>query len=225
VLYYAEDIPDSHDSNHACVLRADGDLDEVVADIAAFYTQRRITPRMYHLSNGDDDGRPLRAALVRAGFQVDDYDNRYFVHRTDSAIQPTAAITVAQETQPAPDVLEFLHRVSGPWTMKVVRSRLGSDTFGLFIGRLNGKPVATASLLEVGPMASVDDVMTDPAHRGSGYARAVVHTMMQHHARSRDTTAYLYADNPTAIRIYEEAGFVDIGAKLCSWAAWRELSS
>ncbi len=48
VLYHNVEIPDSHDSNHAWILRMQ-DLKAEIADIVSFYRARQLTPRVNQL--------------------------------------------------------------------------------------------------------------------------------------------------------------------------------
>ena len=58
-------------------------------------------------------------------------------------------------------------------------------------------------------LSRVDDVLTDPAHRGRGYAREVMRSLVDYHRRISNNILYLYADNPTAIRVYNDVGFAE----------------
>jgi predicted GNAT family acetyltransferase len=68
----------------------------------------------------------------------------------------------------------------------------------------------------------VDDVATDIQHRGKGYARIVIHELVCYHSRVLSGPLCLYTDNPTAARIYAEAGFEPITPRIECWAAWKD---
>ncbi len=75
---------------------------------------------------------------------------------------------------------------------------------------------------EAGAASRVDTVGTHEAFRGRGFARAVIHELVAYHRRKIGGGLYLGAENPTAIRIYEEAGFGRIDADLACWSAWQD---
>jgi len=80
--------------------------------------------------------------------------------------------------------------------------------------------VSMASLKHREGIGRVDDVITDPAHRGHGYARAVMHHLVRLHRERCSGLLYLWAENPAAIRAYLDVGFVECGPAPPSWSAW-----
>lgn len=220
LLFYNEEIPESYDSNHARILRDDA-LDAAVADVRDFYRSRGLTPRVYHLSRLGA-GRRLREAVETAGFVVAGADSRWFVRRLPSTIAPLAAVAVRRLSEVPPDLAAMVRRSAGERAMKVLQRRVASQAYHLLCAFADGRPVAVASLQSMGGVARVDDVLTDSSLRGKGYARAVIHHLVGYHAKVMQNTLYLYAENPTAIRIYGEAGFVEIDEQLECWSAWQE---
>jgi predicted GNAT family acetyltransferase len=106
--------------------------------------------------------------------------------------------------------------------MKVVRRSLTSPGYHLLVGFLNGQPVTMAAAERVGPVTRVDDVLTHEPCRGKGYARTLIHELVQYHSRILGGVLCLNTDNPTAARIYEEAGFEKLGVLPECWSAWQD---
>jgi GNAT superfamily N-acetyltransferase len=224
-LYHNEGIPDSYDSNHARILCAQGErLTEAVADVVAFYRGKSLTPRVYHLSQGGH-GRLLRVALSHVGFQVADDNNIFFVHCQEPKVDYSANREVRRVKTMSPELAAMVERSDGTRARKVMQRCMESSNYHLLVCFDAGEPVAMGSLQYQGGLSRVDDVLTDVQHRGKGYARILIHYMVQYHRNVLRNTLYLYAENPTAIRIYREMGFVEIDEKLECWSAWQERSS
>ena len=218
LLYYTTDIPDSYDGNHACILHP-RDIKEAVADAEGFYRTKGLVPRVYHISQ-PGGGRRLRAALQAAGYQFEDQDNLFYVHRRASRIVPNAELSVRRVQSPLPELLSIFEQSDGVRAMKVIRRSLECPDFHLLVGFLDGRPVAMAAVERAGPVACVDDVLTHKPCRGRGYCRAVINELVRYHSRVVGGVLYLYTDNPTAARIYEEAGFEKLQGAIECWSAW-----
>ena len=220
LLYHTTEIPDSHDGNHACILRP-RDAAAVVADVQGFYRRRGLVPRVYHFpQQGDADG--LRVALLAAGFQFGEYANQFYVHHRPSCIAPNAELTIQRVQTPLPELLAMIEESNNRRAMNVVRRSLACPDYHLLVGFLNGLPVTMAAVERAGPVCRVDDVLTHRPCRGKGHARALVDELVRYHSRVLGGALCLYTGNPTAARIYEEAGFEKIGVPLESWSAWQD---
>ena len=92
ILYHTSEIPDSHDGNHAHILRPQ-DCAAAGSDVEEFYRSRGLSPRVYHHSRAGE-GRQLRAALQAAGFRFYDQENQYYVHTQPSRIVPCAELAI-----------------------------------------------------------------------------------------------------------------------------------
>ncbi len=219
VMYYLPEIADSHDSNHACVFS--GDPADVVSEIEMFYDGKELTPRIYQAIPADRPD-PLRPALEAAGFSFESHATEMFVHTGSSQIEPNPAVQIRRANEATPDLLEMIERSEGLRSRKVAARRIGPSDYHFLVGYIDGRPVTAGSLHKLGEMTRVDDVLTDIDHRGQGYGRALTHALVTYHAEHIGNTLYLYADNPTAIRIYAEAGFERIDVPTVSYSAWKD---
>lgn len=221
VLFYNEENPQSHDSNHAVILREDQPLERIIDQIVRFYRQRDLTPRLY-ASYRPGERERLTPALRARGFQFLDEDSHLYIWRRPSRIVVRAALDIRRARTLEPGISEVFNSEGGePWTIGVLRRHLLQESFHLLVGCINGLPVTTASLVVMDGFTAVGDVMTHRQHRGRGYARALIHYLVQYHATlGRQDVLYLFANNPVAIRIYEEAGFVRQEPGLDVWSAY-----
>ena len=218
VLYYAPDIPDSHDGNHAHIL-CPRDVAGAVADAQDFYRARGLTPRVNHLCQ-PGGGDSLRTALQAAGYQFEDQHQVFYVHRGASRITPNAELSIQRVQSPLPELLSMIELSDGVRAMKVVRRSLECPDYHLLVGFLNGQPIAMAAVERAGPAVRVDAVLTHKPCRGKGYCRAVIDELVRYHSRVLGGVLCLYTDNPTAARIYEEAGFEKLDGTIECWSAW-----
>ena len=204
VLFHNRTNPVSHDSNHALILSLDNNLEVAIDDVCAFYRGMGITPRIYH---GFVPGarEVLLPRLLARGFRMEEFDEWYFVRSADSVIEPVADFEVRRVRSMDPAI-----------------RGLFKDDYPLLIGYVADFPVTVAALDIGRKVARVDDVMTHPDHRRKGYARALMHGLVNYHRWVSSTALYLYSGIPSAVRIYEEAGFWELAWKPFKWSAWLE---
>ncbi len=214
--------PLSNDSNHALILRLNGDLDWAIADIADFYRARCLTPRLYPAFL-PDEWPTLRPHLEHHGFTCEEYEDHYFHWASPSSIVAAPEVSVERARGMDTSIAELLHSVQGSdRTVRVLYRHLRHEAFHLFVGRVAGKAVTLASFEVVGSCARVDNVMTHPAHRERGYCRALIHRMVLDYPSISLAPLYLWATDPAAMRIYREAGFVEFATHRPSWGAWQD---
>ena len=114
-------------------------------------------------------------------------------------------------------------------TGRVVLNGRRVDSLGVRVGPgdqvlVDGEPVTMASINLMEGASRVDDVCTHVAHRGKGYCRTLIHALLAYYDALSTQPLYLWAENPTAIRIYQEAGFVEQRPDADSWYAWKDPS-
>lgn len=223
LLYYQPDNPLSHDSNHAVILDLSADLAAAVGDIATFYQAQGLEPRLYS-SFVAGDGALLRPHLERRGFAFREQPLRWFV--LDDAPAPpdpraAGGLEVRRVRVLTKGLRELIHSEGPvPWTEHVLRHHLPCEGLHLLVGYVDGLPVTMASLKEMDGLARVDDVLTHPFYRRRGYARALLAALVAYHRRLTPQPLYLYAEEPSAIRIYEGVGFVEQVLPVDQWSAW-----
>lgn len=220
LLFHCRGNPQSHDSNHALITNLDGDLDAAIADVCAFYRGLGVSPRIFH---GFVPGARelLLPRLLAKGFKMQVFDEDYFVCSEASVITPVPEVTVRRVRAMNPAIFDIF-KGDGEWSVGVIERQLGRDDYHLLVGYAADTPVTMAALDVAEKVARVDDVMTHPDHRRKGYARALMHYFGAYHRRVSSTALYLYCGIPSAVRIYEEAGFRKLDWKPYKWSAWLE---
>ncbi|MBT3377043.1 MAG: GNAT family N-acetyltransferase [Lentisphaerae bacterium] len=222
VLFSTPEIPDSHDGNHACILRSDVDHRAVVTEIVAFYEERQVTPRVYYLSASASDPR-LVDALFASGFMVGHPNTmRVFVHQDRSVAEPSPAVHVRCLRDIDDRVLAALATIENVRMAKVLQRRLAHPDAWLFLGEIDGQPASVALLERFGEICRVDEVHTVKRHRRRGCARAVIHALVAYQEEHASGSLYLWTESPVAEQIYVEAGFRGAEYSPASWVAWRE---
>ncbi|MDY0219165.1 MAG: GNAT family N-acetyltransferase, partial [Candidatus Cloacimonas acidaminovorans] len=68
----------------------------------------------------------------------------------------------------------------------------------------------------------VDDVFTREKFRGKGFAGGMIHHLINYHRNISQNYLYLQSDLPSAIKIYEKAGFSRLPKDFQFWVAYKE---
>ncbi len=222
LLYHLAEIPDSHDGNRAIILRPNNAA-ATIADIRSFYRGKGLVPRVLAYPVPQEAGwDEIRVELLAAGFHFVVSGSQCYVHRRPSRINPVRELTIQRVQSPSPELLTMIEQSDSTWGMNVVRRSLAWPDYHLLVGFLDGRPVTMAAVERTGPVSAVDDVVTHTPFRGRGYARAMMHELVRYHSNVLGGTLYLRTDNPTAARIYEEAGFAQLDVAPQRWRAWQD---
>ncbi len=161
--------------------------------------------------------------LARRGFDIQHLESRLYIHQNPPRIKPGVKLKVARIRVMDPAVSRIIQTEDGGnWNVAVMDRQLEADSLHLLVGYAGGEPVCLCALKVTGRLSRLDDVITHQSFRGRGYGRALIRAVLDYHDRlsHRGEYLYLWASNPTAIRIYEEAGFVELNAGLERWNAW-----
>lgn len=220
-LFYNTKNPQSHDSNHAVFLNLDTDLEQALEDLILFYRVKSLIPRVYPAYQPQERER-LIPVLAKRGFEIKYSSDRLYVQNSPSRIVPVEALKVERAQTMSDQVSEIIRTDDGgDWNVIVISKLLESDRFHLLVGWVGGEPVCLGVLHLMDGFARLDDVLTHKEHRGQGYGRALVQAILEYHKQvSPGSGLYLWASNPTAIRIYNEAGFAALQSGLEPWNAW-----
>ena len=221
VLFVTPTIRDSHDGNHACVLKHCNDVEAVVDEIVAFYEDRGLAPRVFYLS-ADDNYPDLKKALRAVGFTIRKEDLiQIYLYQGPSRITPSPDVVVRHVQDVDANMFAALTSIADLRMAKALQRRGCRQDSWIFVGEIDGQIASVALLERLGDICRVDEVQTAEWHRGKGYMRAVIHAMVTYYQRCISEPLYLWTDNPIAERLYVEAGFVKLEHSLRSWAASR----
>ncbi len=114
---------------------------------------------------------------------------------------------------------EIPEPMAAGWVQAALHSGIGRTPWRMYLGRLNGQPVATNMMFNGGGVASVYGVATVPSARGKGIGGAIT---LKPLIEARDM-GYRYAvlfSTEMGVRVYERIGFRDCGVRINRYL-WR----
>ncbi len=223
-LFYNTDNPGSFDCNHAVFFDRPAGPEQALEDLIIFYRLRGLTPRIYP-SYRERERECLFPALTRRGFFIERLKGKVFVRQNPSRLEAGPQLKVLRLRNMDPAVSRiFRIEDGGNWNVTVLNKQLKTERLHLLAGYTDGKPVCLCALRVMQDFSRLDDVITHPWYRGYGYGRALIRAVLDYHDRlpRRNGNLYLWASNPTAIRIYQEAGFARLNVGLERWSAWYD---
>ena len=110
-------------------------------------------------------------------------------------------------------------QVADGWAQAAMRLGIGNTPWRMYLGRLDGEPVATNMLFNGGGAAGIFGVATTPAARGKGIGAAIsLHPLLEAREMGYRYGALFATD--MAVRVYERIGFRQTGQRLNRYL-WR----
>ena len=228
VLFWADDNPTQHDANHAVILD-NVRFTEALPEIRDFYLQKGREARIYLL-----DGQHKRFAevLESAGFHLYSCGEfHHFLLAEENRIPKTGFLEI-RELADGSEVTDILlknlygmYMEEYPGTINRMRRLLlrciRNPLCRVYAGYYEGLPacIAMAADSPYG-MTFFDLVETAQKFRCRGFARELISFMVPRVQKP----AFLYSENPTAIHIYEQAGFrkIDCGDAVSHRAVYKK---
>lgn len=221
MLFWNEGNKKSHDSNHAVITDHLG-AEASIRDIEFFYKTKGIDPRIYQ-SYQPNELEKIGPALEHHGFTVEMMKDQFFLHDKASSLTPVPELRIERLRSLNIDVMETIAlEFGGDWTIKVVERHLQHPSYHLLGGFIADELASLASVSVFAGYSRVDDVYTRDKYRGRGFAGAMIDYLVKYHKQISDNHLYLYSANPTAIRIYERAGFSPLPQDFQCWRAFKE---
>jgi len=141
-----------------------------------------------------------------------------------------ADITIEEVTEFSDELADTIERLlpglssTAVYDVEIVRAIVASDATHLYLARLDGRVVGTASLvvypIPTGIRAHVDDVVVDESARGHGISRLLLNHLIDEansrfHARTIDLTSR--PDREAANHLYKTSGFVQRNTNVYRW--------
>lgn len=222
LLFYNENNKSSHDSNHAILYAYKLDnLDIVLNEIKEFYLQKGITPRIYH-PFVDGFLKQNKQFFINHKYNIEIYDDCQYMLLTDvNKISVPKRLTIKQVRQWDERIASQIFLPNNKeYSINVIKESIKNENYHLFVGFLDDIAVTVASLYysDYG-CVRLDDVETTISYRNNGYSRELISHLIEYHKRISDAVFYLWSENPTAQRIYMEAGFKLMPIQYESWSA------
>jgi ribosomal protein S18 acetylase RimI-like enzyme len=141
-----------------------------------------------------------------------------------------ADITIEEVTEFSDELAATIERLlpglssTAVYDVEVVRAIVASDATHLYLARLDGRVVGTASLvvypIPTGIRAHIDDVVVDESARGHGIARLLMnHLIAEANERFQVRTIDLTSrpDREAANHLYRTSGFVQRNTNVYRW--------
>jgi len=226
LLFINENNKTSHDSNHAIIYSNKvGDIKSILNNITSFYTEKGITPRIYPPYN-NGFLKDYKADLEECGFEIELYDKcQYMLLSGKNNIEHKNKLRIERVTHWDERISTDVYVPNEKeYTIQVIKEALKCKDYHLYVGFIGETAVTTASLYYSDyNCVRLDDVETAIKFRGNGYSRELISFVVNYHNNSSKASFYLSAENPTAIRIYQEAGFRLINAQFESWSGVYNL--
>ncbi|MDR1262159.1 MAG: GNAT family N-acetyltransferase [Oscillospiraceae bacterium] len=209
-LFYNEGNKDSYDSNHAILLpeRVE-DLGVVLNDVTAFYTNKGITPAIYHPLKRDYFEKH-KNMFSNHGYSVSlEPDRRVFVLSDDSCIVWNDSLDVRRISGWDNRITEhILIPNDQEYEAAVSMEKLKHEGCFVFAGYCGEKAVVYADF-HVSPLGCThfDYIVTAKDERGKGYARQLMHKVTQFCRDQNFPLCATWFANATSERLNIDAGF------------------
>jgi GNAT superfamily N-acetyltransferase len=216
-IFYDKYNPLSYDSNHA-IINEDIDYDFVADDIITFYKSIGITPRVYTFTRNKSK---VGLYLESKGFKKSIDEICFYVQQNKKIINIPKTIEIRRLNQIDETIYELLSsdKDQGEWGYKALIKAIGKKNFFLFGGYDDNNLVCIASLYKLNDISRINDVFTKKDKRGNGFGTQLINFITDFNDKTLKSVSYLYAENPTAIKIYKKAGYEEMNEIIrgCYW--------
>ncbi len=227
-LFYSDTNKNSHDCNHA-VISDFTDPESSLEMIEAFYYSKAVTPRIFY-GGFKNEREVLTPVLKKRGWTIETADRKLMFWgggELEEYTSPTLQI-IRKERFDDEIYNVFYAHDGGEWCALATRDCMNYGSIDVFVGReksIAGEMSAASVSIEhdkITGLALVQDVFTLPQFRGKGYARTMMSAAMRWqlgHYESKDI--YLWVENPIAMRVYEDVGFIYSDETPDVWFAYK----
>lgn len=211
VLFWDTNNPTMHDTNHACILKEEY-FSAALKEIQAFYTQKGLTPRIYLCGNQKETQAEI---LLKNGYRLYNVGAfQHFLLTEQNEILQTHQIEIRELTEKSAVTerllqnLYSIYQAEDPDTInrssRILVRCIESKQCRVWCGYFKNDPACLAMTVD-SPygMQCFDLVETAAIYQNRGFARELISFLVNRAERP----TFLYSENPTAIRIYTQAGF------------------
>ncbi len=192
----------SVEANHGVIL-CPTDYAAAIEECDRYYAHKALPARLYCYLPPEEEAA-LTAAANALGKRV-----------TPSPLQLLTCRQPKVRSLSSPLTFERLRQWDGDINQNIIgenlhlegllRGSMNHESYTLTIGRAMGVPVTMAGLWDDGEVMRISNVMTGESFRGCGFAGALIIHLLSL-AGAKEKPAYLFADNPVAIRVYQRDG-------------------
>ena len=202
MLFYNPRNTLSVEANHG-VLFSPCHYKQALVQTEEYYREKGVPPRLYCYVNPQE--LPLlEQAAKEVGFSLTPSDLVLLMCQTPAPKEVKSPLTFEVLTGWDAGINE--HIIGENLHLEgLLRGSMKHNTYRLIVGRLFGTPVTMAGLWDNGDVMRISNVMTGEQFRGLGFGGALI-THVLSLASQTPKPVYLFANNPTAIRMYKRVG-------------------
>lgn len=199
-FFYNGQNPCSYDSNSAVVWACDL-TDEISAEIDAYYNEKNLTPRFRHVNKNYFSEEKKKCP-----------DFRLMIHQNEVNIKSNNRLNIKIIEHYDEKITEnILLGSQKEYFEKVLIKSLKNPDYKLAVGYLFDEPVSMAGMwFSPYETVRIDSVQTGIWCRSCGFASEVMKYTVEYIKSKTNHPIYLITDNPTAVKIYKQAGFAEI---------------
>ena len=192
----------SVEANHG-VLFAPCNYQEAWEQVKAFYKEKGIPPRLYcYLPREEFPLLEQVATQTGATLTPSDLELLLCECPTEKMVKSPLTFEILKEW----DAGLNEHIIGENFHLEgLLTGSMKHSSYRLIVGRLFGTPVTMASLWDNGSVMRISNVMTGEQFRGLGFGGSLI-THVLSLAANTPKPVYLFANNPTAIRMYQRVG-------------------
>lgn len=207
LLYHNASNPDHHDANIARRIRT-ATPDAVIAEIASFYRQRGLVPRVKidNLTEPADFAERLRVQ----GWQCEHTPLRVMTWEGAARIVPPSSSDVAVVRASLADLSDFAQvqsegfgHADARWILGFLVDDLAHPACRNYLARVDGEAASALSVFDTATVGVIINVATRPGFRGRGLASL----LLAHAQADSRGPLLLEVTEDKAERVYRRAGF------------------
>ena len=222
LLYRNAFNPSCYDANHAVILDLSCDLLEALQEIEGYYARRLLTPRIYSGFVPGEEEQLL--PLLRENGWVVEYETAEVYLHTSPCPLPADGFSFERPKELTAEVAALLLIFGGDWSLGKGEYYLAHPDCDSYAARAEDGTLASFLYIhrEAG-CAVIRGVVTLPEYRNRGLCTNLVRAAITDFRKSwPNMPLFLEAEDETAIRIYEKAGFTRFEAPR-EWTAYKPL--
>jgi len=220
MIFYNEKIISSYDSNHAILNdNISCNYDNAIDEITTFYESKNITPRIYSSLKVGQINK-LEKILLNRNFNIEKYNNKWLIKKNECSINEQYTLKI-ERIDNQDKTLAMKNIYYNEWEYPLLKRKIKNKDYHSFVGYENNIPVTIGAIQYIGDTGRIDDIETKTECRGKGYSRQMVRHLVTYHQEINKKILYLWYNNPTAGKIYREAGFTDFENNFETWSAYK----
>jgi N-acetylglutamate synthase-like GNAT family acetyltransferase len=210
-IFCNEKHPNYYDSNHAHIINACEDPQQVIDEVMNFYQSRNIIPRFYIYNLGVQQN--LLSELKSRNFKYEElinpvqlWDNRVteIVNNKKISIEKVAEANYQEALNIEGSIKEFGGRET---IEKVYETQFKHPSFTYYLLRYEGIACSTACIFEDGLQARIESVATIEEFRGKGLIGVLIQFIQNEVQKRGIEKLWIFPINESVEKVYKKYGF------------------